>query len=91
LLGGRLSRLSQAWHYARAAAQDGRTPLFHLLAARKYHRRQGVGPQASYFYRLFDPTRSPEEKAHYIPDDVNARGGPASGRFQRRLTPVPIA
>lgn len=88
LVGRRLSRLSHAWHYARAAAaEDGSTPLFHLRDARQCHRRYGIGPAAYYYYRFFDPAKPPDEKARYIPDDLYALGGQASRRFQRRLAP----
>lgn len=87
LVARRMPMLSQTVRYARAAAAEtGRTPLHHFREARSFLRHRGIGPSAYYYYRLFDPTRSPEERAAYIPDDRDTPEARALRNFQRVLT-----
>ncbi len=88
MVGRRLPALSQTLRYARAsAAETGRSTLHHFREARSFLKHRGIAPPAYYYYRLFDPTRSADEKAAYIPDDKESPGARGSAHFQRLLTP----
>jgi hypothetical protein len=82
----RLGLAVKAWRVARDVSNErGGSTLGILREEVALHRRAGVGPQAYYYYRLFDPALGFGDKSQYLPDD-RPEGGRAT-RLHRQLTP----
>jgi hypothetical protein len=78
---------SHTWQVARDVSRTHGLSRWRMLWEQALlHRRYGIGPKAYYYYQLFRPELSWEEKSRYLPDDVPDRGE-ATVRMYGRLTP----
>ena len=79
----RVRRVIKAWKTVRRAAKQYELTVFQVVQDQlRVYRKYGIGPYAYYRYRLYEPTRSLEEKGRYLPDS-----GPQNRKLWALLNP----